>query len=218
MVSLLARLWNLVVRSAIAGVLTAGALLAVLSFEPGPGPIAIDPGPDGEPSPTPSAPPTGAPTMTPSPVPSITASPGSTPGASPTPTPKPGASTTPKPTATPAPTPTPTPKPTATPTPVPAGGMADGSFTGPATDYTYGTMTVTITVSGGKIVGASVVQRGNWPIGYKNSSCTAADFNSRALTVSSGNELYAMQFCSGATYSKWGYSTSLQGAIDKAKR
>ena len=195
MVGLLDRLTTLVIRAAIAGVLTAGALLAILSFRPGPTEIA-----DGSPSPS----------GDPSPNPSDSPAPSTTPNASERPSPTPGASGTPKP------TPKPTPAPTATPKPV--GGLTDGTFTGPATDYQYGTMTVTITTSGGKIVKAAVQQSGNWSIGYRNSSCTAADFNSRALTVSSGNELYALQFCSGATYSKWGYATSLQGAIDKAKQ
>jgi len=211
MVSLFDRLTTLVVRSAIAGVLTAGSLLAILSFRPGPTEIA-----DG--SPPPSGDPT--PSSDPSPAPSDSLAPSTTPHASEQPSPTPWASGTPKPTPTPTPGASSTPKPTpvATATPKPVGGLADGTFSGPATDYQYGTMTVTITTSGGKIVKATVQQSGNWSIGYRNSSCTAADFNSRALTVSSGNELYALQFCSGATYSKWGYATSLQGAIDKAKQ
>ena len=61
-------------------------------------------------------------------------------------------------------------------------------------------------------------QTGRWPIGYRNKKCTDAEFNTRAIGIDSGKALFSLQFCSGATYSKWGYATSLQSAIDQAKQ
>jgi hypothetical protein len=79
-------------------------------------------------------------------------------------------------------------------------------------------MAVSIKVSGGKIVEASVNQSGRWPIGFRNRSCTESDFNTRAIGIDSGRAFFSLQFCSGATYSKWGYATSLQSAIDQARQ
>ena len=96
--------------------------------------------------------------------------------------------------------------------------MKDGSYTGANTNYNYGMMEVSIKVSGGKIVDASVNQAGRWPIGFRNKKCTAAEFNTRAIGIDSGKAFFSLQFCSGATYSKWGYATSLQSAIDQARQ
>jgi uncharacterized protein with FMN-binding domain len=132
--------------------------------------------------------------------------------------PKPSASTdaTPTPAGSPGSTSQPTPKPTAK--PKPSAAMKDGTYTGANTNYNYGMMEVTIKVSGGKIVDASVSQNGRWPIGFRNKSCTESDFNTRAISIDSGKAFFSLQFCSGATYSKWGYATSLQSAIDQAKQ
>ena len=83
-------------------------------------------------------------------------------------------------------------------------------------------MTVTVTISGGKVTDASVSQSGRWAIGYRKAACTEAVFNSAAITLSAssatGSDFMALQpsACSGATYSWWGYANSLQAAIDKA--
>jgi len=160
----------------------------------------ISPDPSATPDPSASASPDVAPT------PSATA------GAS---TP-PGASATPKPTATPKATATP--KPTAT----AAASLHDGTYTGSNFNYNYGTMKVTVTISGGKVTSASASQSGRWAIGYRKSACTEAVFNSAAIDLSAsssaGSDFMALQpsACSGATYSWWGYANSLQAAIDKA--
>jgi uncharacterized protein with FMN-binding domain len=100
--------------------------------------------------------------------------------------------------------------------------LHNGTFTGSAFNYNYGTMKVTVTISGGKVTGASVSQSGRWAIGYRKSACTEAVFNSAAIDLSAGSsagsDFMALQpnACSGATYSWWGYANSLQTAIDKA--
>jgi len=156
------------------------------------------------------------PSVTPDPSASATVDPTSTPTATPDPSVAPGASATPKPTASTAPTATPTPTVTA------AATLHNGTFTGPAFNYNYGTMKVTVTISNGKVTGASTSQSGRWPIGYRKAACTEAVFNSAAIDLaansSAGNSFVALQpaACSGATYSWWGYANSLQAAIDKA--
>ena len=81
-----------------------------------------------------------------------------TPTETPTPTVTPEVSVTPEPTAVPEVTPTavPTETPTPEPTEEPAGRYRDGSYTGSgAGNYGAGSVTVTVTISGGQIVGAS---------------------------------------------------------------
>ena len=135
-----------------------------------------------------------------------------------TPTPSATTSATPTPAGSPGSTSTPTPKPKPSATAKPSTAMKDGSYTGANTNYNYGMMEVSIKVSGGKIVDASVNQAGRWPIGFRNKKCTAAEFNTRAIGIDSGRAFFSLQFCSGATYSKWGYATSLQSAIDQARQ
>ena len=154
------------------------------------------------------------PSVTPDPSATATADPAPTPSPTPDPSLAPGASATPKPT----PKPTVTPKPTAT----AAATLHNGTFTGSNFNYTYGTMKVTVTISGGKVTDASVSQSGRWAIGYRKSACTEAVFNSAAIDLaansSAGKSFVALQpnACSGASYSWWGYANSLQVAIDKA--
>ena len=154
------------------------------------------------------------PSVTPDPSATATADPAPTPSSTPDPSLAPGASATPKPT----PKPTVTPKPTAT----AAATLHNGTFTGSNFNYTYGTMKVTVTISGGKVTDASVSQSGRWAIGYRKSACTEAVFNSAAIDLaansSAGKSFVALQpnACSGASYSWWGYANSLQAAIDKA--
>lgn len=159
-----------------------------------------------------------------SPDPLASASPDASPSASATvdPTPTPAPSVAPGASATP--TPTATPKPTATPTPTPAAATTvhNGTFTGGSFNYNYGTLSVTVTISGGKVTKATVSQSGRWAIGYRRSACTEAVFNSAAIDLAAGgatgSDFMSLQpsACSGATYSWWGYANSLQAAIDKA--
>ena len=142
----------------------------------------------------------------------------------PTPTPSATADATATPSASSAPGATATPKPTETPkdTATPVATLHDGTFSGNNFNYNYGTMKVTVTISGGKVTDASVSQSGRWAIGYRRSACTEAVFNSAAIDLSAGaatgSDFMAKQpsACTGATYSWWGYANSLQAAIDKA--
>jgi len=158
------------------------------------------------------------PSVTPDPSASASVDPTPTPTPTPDPSLAPGASATPKPKPTATPKATPTPAPTST----AAATLHNGTFTGPAFNYNYGTMKVTVTISNGKVTGASTSQSGRWPIGYRKTACTEAVFNSAAIDLaansSAGNSFVALQpaACSGATYSWWGYANSLQAAIDKA--
>jgi uncharacterized protein with FMN-binding domain len=159
-----------------------------------------------------------------SPDPSLTPEPSATASGDPTPSPTAGSSQAPGASATPTPAATATPKPTATPTPAAtaAATLHNGTFTGGAFNYNYGTMTVTVTISGGKVTDASVSQSGRWAIGYRRSACTEAVFNSAAIDLaadsSAGSNFMGLlpSACSGATYSWWGYANSLQAAIDTA--
>jgi hypothetical protein len=134
----------------------------------------------------------------------------------------PDPSVTPDPSASPTINPTPTPRPTPKPTATAAATLHNGTFTGSNFNYNYGTMKVTVTISGGKVTSASVSQSGRWAIGYRRSACTEAVFNSAAIDLSAGgstgSDFLAKQpsACSGASYSWWGYANSLQAAIDKA--
>lgn len=178
-------------------VLTVVGIWSIVTYSP---PKIDDIGSGVGPSPLPSD--SGAP------KPSGTPKPSASIGATPTPAGSPGSSSQP----------TPTPKPKPSSTPMPSSAMKDGTYTGANTNYNYGKMEVTIKVSGGKIVEASVSQTGRWPIGFRNKQCTDAEFNTRAIGIDSGKAFFSLQFCSGATYSKWGYATSLQSAIDQAKQ
>lgn len=195
-------------RGLISLIFTIAGLRLIVGYVPpvqaGIGGISPDPSVNPDPSASASAEPTPTSTATPTPTP--------------TPTPAasggPGASATPKPTPTPAATPKPT-------TPA-AATVHNGTYTGSTFDYNYGTMQVTVTISGGKVSGASVSQSGRWAIGYRKAACTEAVFNSAAIDLSagaaSGSDFMAKipSACSGATYSWWGYANSLQAAIDKA--
>lgn len=150
------------------------------------------------------------------------------PEATPTPNSTPSNSVVPEASSTPAasgtPVATPTPKPIATPTPTSpsASTVHNGTYTGSNFNYTYGTMQVTVTISGGKVTTASVAQSGRWAIGYKRTACTEALFNSAAIDLAAnsaaGANFVALRpsACTGATYSWWGYANSLQAAIDQA--
>ena len=161
-----------------------------------------------------------------SPDPLVSASPDATPTASVDPgvTPNPTVAPSAKPGASGTPVATATPKPTATaqPTAPAAATLHNGTYTGSNFNYKYGVMTVTVTISGGKVTAASAVQTGKYAIGYKKAACTEALFNSAAIDLAAssaaGNSFVALQptACSGATYSWWGYANSLQVAIDKA--
>ena len=116
----------------------------------------------------------------------------------------------------------PTPSASGGPSASPSAGAGNAQFTGSKFNYNYGVMQVTVKVSGGKIIEASVSQSGRWPIGYRRNACTESVFNSAAIDLSvsakTGADFMAKQpnACTGASYSWWGYASSLQAAVDKA--
>lgn len=118
---------------------------------------------------------------------------------------------TPTPSSTPTKTVTPTPTPTKTVTPTPASKGVSGSFAGTSVDVGYGTVQVQITVVNGKITEVQALQA---PSGRNGR------FTQYALPILKQETLAAqsaqIQSVSGASYTSWGWYTSLQAALAKA--
>ena len=110
--------------------------------------------------------------------------------------------------ATAGPTPTST-KTTAAPAPASKG--VTGTFTGPTVNVNYGNVQVQITVKDGKIVDATALQA---PSGRNDR------WTNMALPILKKQTLAAqsasIQGASGASYTSYGWYTSLQGALAKA--
>ena len=113
-------------------------------------------------------------------------------------------------------TPAPTKSATATPTPTPAKTSAapvskGGTFTGPAVFVNYGTVQVKITVVNGRITDAVAVQA---PTGRNDrwTNMAIPILKKQTLAAQSAN----IQGASGASYTSYGWSTSLQGALAQA--
>jgi uncharacterized protein with FMN-binding domain len=110
--------------------------------------------------------------------------------------------------ATADPTPTAT-KTTAAPAPAPKG--VTGTFTGPSVNVNYGNVQVQITVKDGKITDATALQA---PSGRNDR------WTNMALPILKKQTLAAqsasIQGASGASYTSYGWYTSLQGALAKA--
>jgi uncharacterized protein with FMN-binding domain len=94
-----------------------------------------------------------------------------------------------------------------------AGGLRNGTFTGGASTNKYGTIQVTITVSGGKITDVSAT--------YPTSPEETASINSRAIPKLRQEALAAQSAkiatVSGASYTSASYKVSLQSALDRAR-
>jgi uncharacterized protein with FMN-binding domain len=102
--------------------------------------------------------------------------------------------------------------PTATQTTAPAAtGIKDGTFTGPSINVNYGNVQVKITVVNGRITDAVAVKA---PSGkndrYTNMSVPV--LKQQTLKAQSAN----IQGVSGASYTSYGWFTSLQGALADA--
>ena len=110
--------------------------------------------------------------------------------------------------ATADPTPTAT-KTTAAPAPVSKG--VTGTFTGPTVNVNYGNVQVQITVKDGKIVDATALQA---PSGRNDrwTNMALPILKKQTLAAQSAN----IQGASGASYTSYGWYTSLQGALAKA--
>jgi len=130
-----------------------------------------------------------------SPASSSSASTSATASASQTPTPV-------KTTAAPAPV-----KTTAAPTPV----TKSGTFTGPSIDVKYGFVQVKITVVDGRITDAVAVKA---PSGRNDryTNMAVPILKKQTLAAQSAN----IQGASGASYTSYGWYTSLQGALNQA--
>jgi uncharacterized protein with FMN-binding domain len=107
-------------------------------------------------------------------------------------------------------------KPTAAPTttkPPTTGGLKTGTFAGAPSTNEYGTIKVTITVSGGKVT--------NLAASYPTSPSRTASINSNAIPKLRQEALTAqsakINTISGATYTSGSYKISLQSALDQAK-
>lgn len=101
---------------------------------------------------------------------------------------------------------------TGTSTTTAASGLKDGTFTGATSSNRYGSVTVTVTISGGKITTVNATANAN-----DNHS---AQINSRAVPVLKSETLSAqsasISSVSGATYTTNSYLSSLQSALDQA--
>jgi uncharacterized protein with FMN-binding domain len=89
-----------------------------------------------------------------------------------------------------------------------------GTYTGDAADTRYGPVQVKITVAGGKVTQAEVVD-------VPMSNPRDAEINQQAVPIlvqeTAGVTSAQIDFVSGATFTSDGYQRSLQSALDKAK-
>lgn len=94
----------------------------------------------------------------------------------------------------------------------------DGSWTSDAISARYGTLTVTIDISGQKIT--KVALGGSWDNNFGwRSGCSVEEYQNAALGLTSMGEVQQkvnVSFCSGATVSRTTYLKALQSALDKA--
>jgi uncharacterized protein with FMN-binding domain len=111
------------------------------------------------------------------------------------------------------PTTTRAPAPTTAPPPPPAGGgLKNGTFAGPSVTQRYGTIKVSIVVTGGRITDVTA----SYPTGGDTGEINARAIprlRQSALSAQSAN----ISTVSGATYTSNAYKQSLQGAINAAK-
>jgi uncharacterized protein with FMN-binding domain len=98
-----------------------------------------------------------------------------------------------------------------TPVAVPASNGVTGTFVGPSINVNYGNVQVQITVKDGKIVDATALQA---PSGRNDrwTNMALPILKKQTLAAQSAN----IQGASGASYTSYGWYTSLQGALAKA--
>ena len=170
-----------------------------------------------QPSVTPE--PTEAPDSTEKPEPTNTPKPTSVPEptTAPEPTAVPEPTETPEPTSVPEPTDTPensvTPEPTATPepTPVPAGAYTDGTYTGIGEGNDGpGSVQVTVTISGGQIVGATYFS-------YDDEEYADTAWEGILGQVMGKQSADSVDTVSGCTYSSQGFIQAFRNALNQAK-
>ena len=100
---------------------------------------------------------------------------------------------------------------TAAANPAPASKGVSGTFVGPSVDANYGNVQVQITVKDGKITDATALQA---PSGKNDrwTNMALPILKKQTLAAQSAN----IQGASGASYTSYGWYTSLQGALAKA--
>lgn len=151
---------------------------------------------------------TAVPTATPTPVPTETLTPTPKPTATPAPTAAPTVTPTPAPTETL----TPTPKPTETPAPTPEGQYVDGNYNGSGDgNYGVGSVTVNVTISGGKITAASYDT-------IDDEDYFAEAWNGIYGQILNNQSADGVDTVSGATYSSNGILQAFRNALSQAKR
>lgn len=166
-------------------------------------------------SPTPEVTPTPAMTVTPTPEaaptdvpdPTVTPTPEAIPSGAPeqtvTPTPEAAPTATPKPTATPSPTATPVL------TEAPASGYKDGTYTGTGTGFN-GQVTVTVTISGGQITGATYA-------GSDDEPEFSAAWNGIYNQIIGKQSADGIDTVTDATFSSKGLIEAFQNALSQAR-
>jgi uncharacterized protein with FMN-binding domain len=103
---------------------------------------------------------------------------------------------------------------TTTPAPKKTTSTAAKTVQGDAADTRYGPVQVQITVTGGKITAATVVQvPANDPRDVEINNYAVPILNQEAIQAGTAQ----INMVSGATYTSVGYAQSLQSALDKAK-
>jgi uncharacterized protein with FMN-binding domain len=95
----------------------------------------------------------------------------------------------------------------------PGTGLTAGTFTGSAVTHKYGTLQITIVVSGGAISDIRWAYETSLPLSKTINADALPKLRTEALSLQSAR----VQTVSGATYTSGAYRTSLQSAIDKAK-
>jgi uncharacterized protein with FMN-binding domain len=105
--------------------------------------------------------------------------------------------------------------PPAAPPPVAPAGLHTGTFTGPVAQTRFGPVQVRITVQSGRMVDAAAIQT-------PSAHAESVRINQRAAPALRQEALAAqsatIDTVSGATYTSKGYRTSLQAALDAARR
>jgi uncharacterized protein with FMN-binding domain len=138
------------------------------------------------------------------------ASPG--PSSEPVSTQPPGASIEPQPGSTGTGTPTAPATTTTTAAAPPPAGMKNGTFTGSAVTHKYGTLQISIVVSGGAISDIRWTYTTSSPLSKNINADALPKLRSEALSIQTAQ----VHTVSGATYTSNAYRTSLQSAIDRA--
>jgi uncharacterized protein with FMN-binding domain len=95
-----------------------------------------------------------------------------------------------------------------------AAAFKNGTFTGAGASERYGTITVTITISGGRLTNASATCSGCNGTSRSISGGAFPTLRKEALAAQSARGVNTV---TGATYTSSAYRTSLQSALDAAK-